>query len=240
MKDELRKSMYRKTEPTTIQTLFGTIAPYYDKANAVLSLGFHKRWNRALVKALSKNTPSSLLDLCAGTGEIAFDFLKYNPTSSAILLDFCPEMLEVAAKKGTRFKERFSLVVGDAQHVPLSNTCVDAVSVAYGIRNVQNPESCFKEVYRVLNPGGMFAILELTRPNNFLLRAGHAVYLKTLLPILGKWVAKDQNAYHYLSQSIQSFVSPHELAKSLSLTGFSSVALQPLMLGIATLILARK
>lgn len=232
--------MYQKTEPETIQSLFSSIAPYYDRTNALLSFGLHERWNGVLVNALSSFSPSSLLDLCAGTGEIAFNFLKINPLAQATLLDFCPEMLAVAEAKGISFKKRFSLIEGDAQAVSLPDASFDAVSIAYGIRNVQNPEQCFQETYRLLRPNGVFGILELTRPNNRFMRFGHACYLKTFLPLLGKWVAKDQQAYRYLSQSIQSFVSPLDLKKNLSTVGFSSILIKPLMSGIATLILAKK
>lgn len=230
--------MYQKTAPETIQTLFSSIAPHYDRANSVLSFGFHKLWNQSLATSLSPAT--NLLDLCAGTGEIAFSFLKTNPLAKATLLDFCPQMLSVAKEKGALFEKRFSLVTGDAQNVLLPDQSFDAVSVAYGIRNVASPGRCFKEVYRLLLPGGSFGILELTRPNSKWLRLGHALYLKTLLPLLGKWVAKDKKAYQYLSQSIQSFISPTDLKRQLQETGFSSVKIQPLMGGVATLILAKK
>ncbi len=230
--------MYHKSNPKTIQSLFSHIAPHYDRANAILSLGLHGVWNQTLVNALSLATQGHMLDLCAGTGEIAFRFLKKHPEAYATLLDFCPEMLMVAEKKGMSLEGRFSTLVGDAQEIPLPDRTVDAVSIAYGIRNVQYPERCFAEVRRILKPKGMFGILELTRPSSRLLRIGHALYLKTLLPVLGKWIAKDESAYQYLSQSIGSFSSPEHLMHLLSACGFQHVEKRPLMGGIATLLLA--
>jgi len=232
--------MYRKTEPETIQAMFGSIATSYDRANAILSLGFHKYWNQALVKAVSKPQVKVLLDLCAGTGEIAFAFLKRNPNAKATLIDFCGEMLEVAEKKGSPLRGRFSTLVGDAQAIPLPNTSVDAVTIAYGIRNVQDPHRCFEEVYRVLSPNGQFGILELTRPSSSFLRLGHRMYLRTLLPLLGKWVAKDHSAYRYLSESIGAFISPELLVASLQKVGFVNIRCQTLMGGVANLILMHK
>lgn len=230
--------MYQKESPETLQTLFGSIAPRYDRANAVLSFGMHSLWNRALVKAL--HSSHHLLDLCAGTGAIALSFLEKNPQAKATLLDFCPEMLAIANQRGSSFPSRFSSIVADAQNLPFENASFDAISVAYGIRNVNDPKKCFEEAYRVLKSDGIFCILELTRPTFRILRQGHALYLRTLLPLLGKWVANDHAAYQYLSKSVSAFVLPVELAQTLKASGFSSVHIKPLMGGIATLLTCKK
>ncbi|NGX54766.1 MAG: Demethylmenaquinone methyltransferase [Chlamydiae bacterium] len=217
------------------KTLFGTIAPQYDRANAILSFGLHQRWNRALINQMQGE---HILDLCAGTGEIAFGYLKKYPQAKVTLLDFSPEMLEIAQKKGVELKERFEVICGDAQEIPLPDSSIDGVTIAYGIRNVQNPEKCFAEVRRVLRPGGLFGILELTRPSNPLLRIGHWAYLHTLLPILGKCIAHNHDAYRYLSQSIGSFLAPSELMEKLKKNDFEKIEKRPLTGGIATLLLA--
>jgi demethylmenaquinone methyltransferase/2-methoxy-6-polyprenyl-1,4-benzoquinol methylase len=104
--------MYHPSSPESIQALFASIAHNYDKANTLFTFGLHKRWNHKLIDSLEG--AATLLDLCAGTGEIAFGFLKKNPASEAILLDFCPEMLTIAQKKGQAFKGRFEMIQGDA------------------------------------------------------------------------------------------------------------------------------
>ncbi len=231
---------YYKEAPESIKMLFKTIAPNYDRANQVLSFGFHRLWNRTLVNAIAPTSVNSLLDLCAGTGDIAFCFLKKNRQAMATLLDFCPEMLSVAQKKGAPFLGRFATLQGDAQEIPLKEASVDAVTVAYGIRNVQNVEVCFREIHRVLKKGGRFGILELTRPTFFPLKIGHYAYLKLILPPLGRLIAGNKKAYAYLSRSIATFVSPAKLQQILKETGFSEIQKKGLTGGIATLIIGKK
>lgn len=232
---------YRKENAPSIQSLFNGIASSYDRTNTILSFGFHKYWNRTLIQSLSsQNDHPLLLDLCAGTGEIGLSFLKKNPHAQAILLDFSSEMLAVAEKKGISLKNRFETLVADAQKIPLNSSSVDVASIAYGIRNVKETSLCFQETLRVLKPGGCLGILELTRPHSSFLRFGHGAYLRFFLPLLGKWAAKNQDAYAYLSSSIQQFSSPSELKKTLLHVGFQSVQVRSLTGGIATVILAKK
>ena len=230
--------MYQQSAPETIQALFASIAKNYDRANTTFSFGLHKKWNQRLIDAMDNR--KRLLDLCAGTGEIGLGFLKKNPTARALLLDFCPEMLAIAAHKGVDFKERFEVIQADAQAIPLPDASVDAVSIAYGIRNVKNPEKCFQEVYRVLAPGGCFGILELTRPTSWLPRIGHRLYTRLVLPLLGKIVAKNTAAYHYLASSVETFASPDALESTLRKVGFTQFKRTPLTLGTVTLFLAVK
>lgn len=230
--------MYNKASPTTIQQMFASIAQNYDLANTTFTFGLHKKWNNALVKKIGKQ--ELLLDLCAGTGEIAFGFLKKNLSSKAILLDFCPEMLKIAEKKGGKWEGRFSILQADAQKIPLVKESVSAVTISYGIRNVKEPEKCFKEVFRVLHPQGKFAILELTRPKSKILNFFHRLYLKLFLPFLGKLTAKNADAYRYLVQSVQNFASPDVLEKQLKSAGFQNIEKFPLLGGTATIVTAFK
>ncbi|MCH9626681.1 MAG: Demethylmenaquinone methyltransferase [Chlamydiales bacterium] len=228
--------MYQKSAPESIQALFASIAENYDKANTTFSFGLHKKWNRKLIQAVGK--PRTLLDLCAGTGEIGFGYLAQNPHAEAILLDFCPEMLAVAKQKGSAFDGRYTLIEGDAQKLPFEDQSVDGVTISYGIRNVREPMRCFQEVARVLRPQSRFAILELTRPRSPLLRASHRIYLKWILPLLGKIAAKNGEAYRYLSNSIEGFTSPHELENMLKKVGLKPVKRISLMGGLSTILVA--
>lgn len=233
---------YNKNNPETIQRMFGQIAKQYDRTNAILSFSLHHLWNRSLVKALAEHRPRKILDLCCGTGEITYALLKHSPDPTQVyLLDFCPEMLECAKMRGSAVTgHSLHYIQGDAQHVQLPDQCVDAVSVAYGVRNIKEPKQCFLEAHRLLRSGGRFGILELTRPKNFFLRWGHYVYLRTILPLVGKFVTSNRDAYEYLCKSIENFVDPELVASDLSDVGFSNVKCIPLMGGIATLITAEK
>jgi len=237
---------YTKAQPKTIKNLFNNIAKRYDFTNSVMSFSLSKRWNRQIAQLAMQNSSDhfSMLDLCSGTGAVAFECLKHTSGSSqAYLLDFSAEMLKIAKAKSQQ--ENFKMhaieyLEADAQKIPLANALVDFSTIAYGIRNIYDPAKCFQEVYRVLKPGGCLAILELTRPNNRFLRFGHKIYLKFGLPLIGKLLTRDKNAYEYLCQSINSFVAPKEIEQILNEKNFTNIRSIPLAGGIATIILAFK
>ncbi|MCE2982078.1 MAG: bifunctional demethylmenaquinone methyltransferase/2-methoxy-6-polyprenyl-1,4-benzoquinol methylase UbiE [Parachlamydia sp.] len=236
---------YSKSHPETIQSMFDSIAHNYDRTNAVLSFYLHRLWNKKLIKCLQLPPGShTFVDLCAGTGDIAFGYLKQcSSPCNAILVDFSSEMLNFARQKEAALKthsHQIEYVQADVQSLPFDPQSVDCASMAYGIRNVKNPPQCFQEVYRVLKPGGCFGILELTRPHNRILKMGHRLYLRLFLPVLGKWLTSNKNAYGYLQQSIHHFIPPEELENQLAASGFSELRRIPLAGGIATLFIGRK
>lgn len=192
---------YEKSSPQTIRALFASIAKDYDQANDFASLGRHRVWNQKLIDSISP--AQHLLDLCAGTGEIALGFLKTHPQSCATLVDFCPEMLHVAQHKGQKFAQRMRTICADAMELPFPKQTFDAVTLAYGIRNVAQPQTCLQEVFRVLQPQGTFSILELTRPSFAPLGWMHKLYTYTCLPLFGRYISNNASAYRYLAKSVQ-------------------------------------
>jgi demethylmenaquinone methyltransferase/2-methoxy-6-polyprenyl-1,4-benzoquinol methylase len=237
---------YTKTEPETIQKLFASIAQRYDLLNAVLSFRLHKRWNRLFVDELMKEKPClELLDLCGGTGDIAFlGFERKKELQAAVIFDFCEEMLTCAqykwAKNPLVHNKKVQFIQGDAHQLPFPTQSFDRVSIAYGIRNVKNPKLVAEETFRVLKSGGKFGILELTRPTNFLMRVGHKVYLKAILPLFGRLLAKNQSAYEYLSSSIGEFIPPNQLVVILTSAGFTKITVKSLSGGISSILTAVK
>lgn len=236
---------YQKSDPKTIQLMFDSIAKRYDLTNTVLSFRLHRYWNRELVKKVKKTLPGhTLLDLCSGTGDIALEYLKAsNIPCRAYFIDFSPEMLAFAKEKSREKaapKHRIEFIEADVQHIPLASDFADNATMAYGIRNVKNPAVCIREAHRLLKKGGVFGILELTQPTNPLLKAGHTFYLRFILPILGKLLTDNQEAYRYLSNSIHTFIAPSEIEKMMKEAGFSETECFPLTGGIATIILGRK
>lgn len=234
---------YSKEKPSTIQSMFDSVALKYDLTNGVLSFWLHKLWNRHLVKSVAKSDPEHVyMDLCSGTGEIAFDYLKQvKSVHSLHLVDFSEKMLDQAKEKGQLFsKAPLFYWQADVQELPFSKDFADVATMAYGIRNVKNPSACLKDVFRVLKPGGVFAILELTRPKNPCLKFGHSLYLHTLLPLLGKVFTHNKEAYKYLCNSIDHFISPEELESIFQATGFENTSVKSLWGGIATIITGHK
>lgn len=236
---------YDKKDPQTIQAMFNSIAKDYDRTNAVLSFSLHRRWNRALVdNTLAKKQPERFLDLCCGTGEIAYEFLaRTSHVSNAYMLDFSEQMLECAknkAKDKNLGPAAIHYLKADAQAIPLPSDSINCATMAYGIRNIKSPLLCMQEVYRVLTTGGVFGILELTKPENPLLRMAHSIYLHTCFPVLGKILTSNKEAYRYLCNSIHTFIPPKDLEKMLVDAGFKNIQRKPLSGGIATLLIGEK
>jgi demethylmenaquinone methyltransferase / 2-methoxy-6-polyprenyl-1,4-benzoquinol methylase len=237
---------YSAKKPSTIRSMFDKIATRYDLGNAVLSFQMHRIWNAKLVKLMTSNKKdSTLLDLCCGTGDIAYNFLTKNANniSKTFLIDFSEEMLKCAqekAKKKHLSHHDLSFIHGDAMDIPLPDTSVDLTTIAYGIRNIEEPAVCAQEVFRVLKPHGKIGILELTRPNSLILKTLHKQYLRIALPILGKTITSNEEAYQYLSQSVSNFTSPVSLSEMLQGVGFKDITITPLMGGIATIITGTK
>lgn len=236
---------YNKNQPETIQKMFNSIASNYDRTNAVLSFCMHHLWNATLVrKAVAPIKPEVLVDLCAGTGEIAFRSIKAVPSLKDVrLIDFSPHMLECAKQKAEKSKissPKLSYIQANVQELPLEDNTIDCMTMAYGIRNVCDRKACFKEVFRALRNNGTFTVLELTEPSNKILKTFHSTYLKTALPFLGKWLTSDKEAYSYLCNSIHSFIKPEMLQNELLEAGFYDLKTFSLVGGVATLFIARK
>lgn len=237
---------YNKNDPASIQKMFDSIAKQYDKTNSILSLCLQKYWNKVLIKkAIVPAKPEVLLDLCCGTGAIAFEYLKRIPGPLKVyMLDFSKEMLECAKsqaiKRRVNESHNIHYLEADAQTIPLLNNSVDCVTVAYGIRNVNDTDQCLKEVHRILKPGGTFGILELTQPQNPFLKYSHSLYLQHILPVIGKVVTSNKAAYDYLGNSIHSFIRPEVLKDKMQSAGFNNMQQHSLLGGVATVLIGTK
>lgn len=238
-------SSYNKNDPQTIQKMFNSIAKQYDRTNAILSFRMHHQWNRTLIKkTIIPAKPEVLLDLCCGTGAIAFNYLKTTQEPTKVyMLDFSEGMLNCAqsqAKKLDIGHHDVHYLQADAQIIPLLGNSVHCATIAYGIRNVKDPNLCIKDVYRVLKPGGTFGILELTQPKHPLLNFTHSFYLKNILPLLGKLATSNQEAYDYLCNSIHTFIPPERLINLMETVGFKNIQQHSLMGGVATVLVGKK
>lgn len=237
---------YQKSHPESIKNLFASIAERYDLTNGVNSLGLHLLWNRSLQKALfHPPMGGGCLDLCCGTGAISLPFLRRTSARQTFhLIDFCQPMLDKARQRAASYglMERHDLqfTQADAQELPLGDGSIERIAMAYGIRNIADPERALRESYRIARPGAELGILELTRPSSALLRRGHSFYLRHLLPRLGKVCTSNREAYQYLCETIQQFIEPKELEAMIRGEGFSEVTVRPLSGGIVHLFHAKK
>jgi demethylmenaquinone methyltransferase/2-methoxy-6-polyprenyl-1,4-benzoquinol methylase len=229
--------------PDRISGMFDAIAPRYDLLNHLLSGGLDIRWRRKAVRALDLRGGETVLDLCAGTGDLAIAMANRDPGPCLVVgVDRSGEMLKIGREKlaWRRLGGRVRLVQGDAVSLPLDTGSVDAASVAFGIRNVQRPEVAFAEVFRVLRPGGRFAILEFALPRTPVIRRAYLAYFRHVLPRIGSLVSGHASAYRYLPASVDTFPEPERVVESLGATGFSQIRADPLALGIVYLYSACK
>jgi demethylmenaquinone methyltransferase/2-methoxy-6-polyprenyl-1,4-benzoquinol methylase len=233
----------RDKQPDRIAGMFDAIAPRYDLLNHVLSAGMDLRWRARAVRALALRGGETVLDLCTGTADLAIASATASPAAAVVVgLDFSSEMLQLAAAKVGRrgLGRRVRLVLGDATRIPLADASVDAATVAFGIRNVERPEQAFAGVFRVLRPGGRFAMLEFSVPRCPGVRRAYLAYFTYALPRIGSLVSRHASAYSYLPASVSAFPDPDQVVASLAATGFSQVRADPLSLGVVYLYSARK
>jgi demethylmenaquinone methyltransferase/2-methoxy-6-polyprenyl-1,4-benzoquinol methylase len=233
----------RDKQPDRIAGMFDAIAPRYDLLNHVLSVGLDLRWRRKAVQALALSGGDTVLDLCTGTADLAIASATASPGAASVVgVDFAGQMLRLGlAKIAARgLAARISLLQGDAMRIPLASASVDAATVAFGIRNVERPEVAFADVFRVLRPGGRFAILEFGVPRAPGVRQAYLAYFRHVLPRIGSLISGHSSAYTYLPASVGSFPEPEEVVASLTATGFSHVTADSLSLGIVYLYSALK
>ena len=236
--------------PERIRRMFGTIAHRYDLINNLLTLGIDRLWRTLTAqKLLNKQTiEGETLDVCCGTGELTLAFLKrqkkLNIERTHYGIDFSPEMIDIAHKKAARWKGQshslhFSLA--DALDLPFDDNRFAIVSVAFGLRNVCNTQLGLSEMVRVCKPGGTVAVLDFSMPTMPIVRHCYQFYFHTLLPRLGQWFAKNQDqAYHYLPESVLQFDRPDQLAERLTRLGVIDIQKKSMTCGIATLIWGRQ
>lgn len=223
--------------PSRIAGMFDAIAPRYDLLNHLLSAGLDRRWRNTAVDALGAPAGARVLDLCTGTGDLALAIAARIAGSSVVGVDFAGEMLRLGLVKvrAASLGPRVRLVRGDAAVIPLASSSCDAATIAFGIRNVAEPERALREIARILKPGGRLAILEFGQPRIPGIRTLYAWYFRYLLPLVGRLISQHQSAYSYLPASVGTFPPPAEFARVLAATGFSHVRAVPLTFGIVYL-----
>lgn len=227
-----------------VQRMFTAIATRYDLNNSLLSFGLHHRWKALAAGAVPALTHGRALDLGAGTGDLALLLdhrMGEHGRVAAMDLNFA--MLRVGAEKIARhgLSSRIACFRGNAERIVFRDETFDAVTAGFCIRNVGDRPQAFREIYRVLKPGGRFVCLEFSRPVPAWLRRVYDWYSFHLLPAIGTWVAKDHtDVYRYLPESIRTFPDQEQLAAMLRAAGFSHVEYRNLSGGIVAIHVAVK
>jgi demethylmenaquinone methyltransferase/2-methoxy-6-polyprenyl-1,4-benzoquinol methylase len=220
--------------------LFATVASRYDLINDVQSLGFHRIWKRQLLR-LAKALPGErALDLCCGTGDIAFALAKNG--AEVVGLDFSEAMLRVAREKSKiqNPKSKVEFVQGDAQKIPFPENTFDILTIGYGLRNLANLDAGLRDMLRVTKPGGRFFALEFGKPDNSAWRAIYFGYLKFALPIFGTIFCGKAAAYAYILESLKHYPAQQGVAAKMHEAGWQNVRIVNLMGGIMSIHCAEK
>ena len=219
--------------------MFATIATRYDLLNHLLSANTDKKWRRIVAKRVSEKLgsyPSQILDVACGTGDLSLTLFETTGVR-VVATDFCRPMLQIAAGK---MPGSIKLVESDALSLPFLDQSFEAVTIAFGLRNLSNVETGLKELFRVVKPQGWVAVLEFSKPPNALFNALFGFYFLRVLPLLGGIISGSKSAYSYLPNSVQRFPDQQELSRLMHKVGFSQVTYENLSGGIAALHLARR
>ena len=219
-----------------VQKMFQGIARRYDCTNDVLSFGLHRWWRNIAVAKAGLQPGQKVLDICAGTGDLAFAAAaKVGSSGRVYALDFVQEMVRLGdTKKTARQKGSIvSFLQGDALHLPLPNSSVDAVTIGFGIRNVDDPLAGLREMRRVLKPNGIFCVLEFGQPQFPVFSWAYRTYSKYIIPLIGGLLSGNRDAYTYLPESSEAFIAGNRFVDLAQQAGFQSVSYTPLLSGVA-------
>lgn len=221
--------------------MFDDIAPRYDLLNRLMSLGLDRRWRRRLVDSAPCPPGGRALDVATGSGDVAIEIARAYPEASSVVgLDPSGGMLEVAARKlGARgLGDRVALCAGDAEALPFADDTFDAVTIAFGIRNVGDRARGLSELARVARPGAAIAILEIAEPSGGAMGALARAHVRHVLPRLGAWLSRAP-AYRYLQESMAAFPSPARFCDMMGEAGLTDPAATPFAFGAAHLYVGR-
>jgi demethylmenaquinone methyltransferase / 2-methoxy-6-polyprenyl-1,4-benzoquinol methylase len=218
-----------------VREMFGSIAGRYDLANHVLSFGIDYYWRARAAQIVESWRPRTIADLATGTGDLALAIQAKIPCAELTGVDFLPEMLELARRKGLQ-----RVVLADAMKLPFDDGSFDCVTVAFGLRNLQNYSAALTEMWRVLTTNGHLLVLEFSLPTSPILRAVYRFYLHWCLPLLGSFLTRKKTVYEYLGDSIEQFPSGNAMCELMRRTGYVAPTFEPLTGGIVTIYTATK
>lgn len=218
-----------------VQNMFTQIAKRYDLMNRLMTGGQDIRWRKMVIKLARMTNNASLLDLGTGTGDLAREALTQFPQASITAADFTLEMMRVGKKNGS-----LNFSTADALHLPFNNSAFDAVISGFLMRNVINLDKAIEEQYRVLKNGGRIVILDTTRPKKNILSPFIWIHMHIIIPTLGRLLTGVSEAYRYLPETTEGFVTAEDMAARMSKTGFKNVNFKRLMFGTIAIHWAEK
>lgn len=221
------------TKAAEIRDMFATIATRYDRANTVLSGGMHHRWRRKMIDALDPSEDAHVLDVACGTGDVSLEIAERLGSEGRVTgVDFCQPMLDRAAEK--THDERVAYQLADATALPFDDNSFDGATIAFGIRNVVEPQRGLEEMCRVVRPGGRVAVLEFGQPDGPLMGPLYRAYSRWVIPLIGRAVTGHRQPYEYLPDTAAAFPAGRRFIDELmEPAGLVDCRIRPLMSCIA-------
>lgn len=225
-----------------VEQMFDNIAPAYDTMNRTMTAGIDRRWRKIAVKMLSAYNPRRILDVATGTGDLALLLQRKLQPDVLVGIDLSENMLEIAARKAERagVSDRLVFEKQDCLSMSFADNSFDAVTVAYGVRNFEHLDKGFAEMFRVLKPGGVLCVIELSTPDRMPYKQGYRFYTSTLIPWIGKLVSKDSSAYTYLPRSIMAVPQGEAMLDIFRSVGFQDCFYRKLTFGVCTIYFGKK
>ena len=220
-----------------VRSMFGAIAPTYDTLNRILSFGVDQGWRREMVQKLPNTGPLKVLDLARSTGDVSSERVKARPEAIVFGGDLTLPMLKAGLPKikKARMADVVTLQALSAEDLPYRDSSFDAITIAFGIRNVVRREQALSEMARVLKPGGKLLILDFSMPPNPFIKALYSLYFHRVLPLIGGLISGNMEAYKYLPRSVEGFPPRDTFAKMMETAGFKDVSHRDFTFGVSTL-----
>jgi demethylmenaquinone methyltransferase/2-methoxy-6-polyprenyl-1,4-benzoquinol methylase len=221
-----------------VHDLFAQVAPRYDLINDLQSFWLHRWWKRKLISMAEPQPGERALDLCCGTGDVAFALAAKG--ARVVGLDFSESMLEVARKRSQSNPFPVDLVQGDAEALAFDDNSFDIVTISYGLRNLTDAKAGLAEMFRVAKPGGRLLVLDFGKPDNPLWRALYFSYLRYIVPVFGRLFCGDSQTHSYILVSLRNYPAQKGIAAAMQNIGCSDIRVRNLMGGIMSINYGRK
>jgi demethylmenaquinone methyltransferase/2-methoxy-6-polyprenyl-1,4-benzoquinol methylase len=232
----------KESKKKQVEDMFDKIAFRYDFLNRFLSAGIDVGWRKKAIKLLLPSKPKNILDVATGTGDFALTCYKILKPEKITGIDISEGMLKLGRKKieEAGLNQKIELLNGDSEAILFDDNTFDAVTVAFGVRNFESLEKGLSEIRRVLKPGGKLIVLEFTKPSTPVIRQLYNFYMKTITPKIGEIIAKNNEAYQYLNDSVLQFPEKESFIHILNQSSYRNAFYKTLTLGICSIYCAEK
>lgn len=225
-----------------VQAMFDSIAPAYDFMNRAMTMGIDKWWRKVACKLVAAAHPAHILDVATGTGDFAVKLYDTIHPTTLTGIDLSEGMLDVARRKveALHLEQHITFEQGNSLHMRYADGTFDAVTVAFGVRNFEHIDQGYKEMYRVMRPGGLLCVVELSTPRNALVRFFYNLYAMHVIPFFGSLKSGDKSAYRYLPESIAAVPQGQAMLELMRQAGFGHCSVRRLTLGTCSIYTAVK